>query len=47
VSRQSERTRRRKRWINGYVVEQAGVAVEVPVNETLTALVRAWEADGR
>jgi len=33
--------------INGYVVEQAGEAVEVPVNETLTALVRAWEADGR
>lgn len=32
--------------INGYVVEAAG-DVDVPVNQTLAALVRAWEKDGR
>jgi 2-dehydropantoate 2-reductase len=32
--------------INGFVAEESG-AVEVPINETLAALVRAWEADGR
>ena len=35
-----------KRWIdaiNGYVVAQSR-DVAVPVNETLTALVRAWES---
>jgi 2-dehydropantoate 2-reductase len=30
--------------INGYVVDRAG-DVDVPVNETLAALVRAWEAE--
>lgn len=31
--------------INGYVVEAAGDQTPVPVNETLTALLRAWERE--
>ena len=31
--------------INGFVVETADAETAVPVNETLTALVRAWERE--